>query len=238
MSATDIYLQVRREEGRLYADDIVRQLPVVPANHPLRDEWQARAASCDRLIQYLATLRRPFTMLELGCGNGWLAHQVADATGASVVGLDVNRSELLQAQRLFGARPNLAWIVADVNSSCFCRRAFDVVVMASSIQYFADLSLLFQSLIGNLKHGGEIHILDSPFYPLEEVPAARERTRKYYAALGFPEMANHYHHHTTAPLAEHNPDWLYVPQQHGRRENLVKDSPFPWVRLRPKSASR
>jgi len=235
IDAVDIYLRVREKEARLYPDDIVRQLPAVPVDHPLRAEWQARAASCDRLTTYLARFRTQITVLDLGCGNGWLANRIATATNASVVGLDLNRRELHQAQRLFAQRRNLNWVVTDIASAPFVGGTFDIVVIASAIQYFADLPDLVKALVPCLKARGEIHILDSPLYSAEELSAARERSRQYYAGLGFPEMADHYHHHSANALAAYDPAWLYIPQLARARgaATEAKDSPFPWVRLRP-----
>jgi SAM-dependent methyltransferase len=243
----DLYLQVREKEGRLYPDDIVRQLPAVPANHPLFSEWQARSAACDRLTTYLTRLRDRATLLELGCGNGWLANRIAETTNASVIGLDLNGRELHQARRVFAQRPNLSWILTDFTQPPFAGRVVDIVVIASAIQYFANLTELFETLVPWLRKEGEIHILDSPIYSPGELPAARERSRQYYAGLGFPEMTAHYHHHSADALTAHNARWLYVPQRPRSRPRSPErsparsperspaawDSPFPWVRLRP-----
>ncbi len=43
MIPIDLYLRVREKEGRLYSDQIVARLPDIPADHPLVDEWRARA---------------------------------------------------------------------------------------------------------------------------------------------------------------------------------------------------
>jgi ubiquinone/menaquinone biosynthesis C-methylase UbiE len=224
----DIYLRVREREGRLYPDPVASQLPATPIDHPLQKEWRARAASSDRLTGYLARLPRAVKVLDLGCGNGWLANRIAETAKANVIGVDLNLTELAQARRLFADRPALSWMAADIFCAPFCGRLFDIVVIASAIQYFADVPLLLQSLIPLLRRGGEIHILDSPFYSAGELHAARERSRRYYEELGLPEMAGHYHHHSTAALEKHNPVWLYHPQ-----EAQIKDSPFPWIRLRP-----
>jgi len=231
--AIDIYLRVREKEGRLYPDDLVRHLPAVPPDHPLFTEWQARAASCNRLTTYLARFRNHITLLELGCGNGWLANRIAKTTNASVVGMDLNARELRQARRLFSHRRDLSWIITDIAFAPFEERVFDVVVIASAIQYFADLPALFKLLIPCLREQGEIHILDSPLYSAQELPAARERSRQYYAGLGFPEMAAHYHHHSADTVAAHNAAWLYVPGGWQPQAAKTNDSPFPWVRLRP-----
>lgn len=222
--ARDLYLEVRAKEGRLYPDDIVKQLPNVPASHPLAAEWRARDASSRRLAVYLAGLGEGITILELGCGNGWLARRMADGARASVVGLDRDNPELWQARRVFADNPALNWVAADIFSAPFSRGRFDIIVIASAIQYFPDLSELIQALSPLVRPHGEIHILDSRLYSAEELPAARERSRRYYERLGFPEMATHYHHHELEVLEPYHPVWLYRP--------TGQDSPFPWMCLR------
>jgi hypothetical protein len=97
-----------------------------------------------------------------------------------------------------------------------------------TLQYFPDLPALIRALRPLLASGGEIHILDSPFYSPEAVPAARERTRRYYAELGFPLMASHYHHHSFAGLDPYTFDCLYDPSSAAAHSG---DSPFPWIRV-------
>jgi len=226
----DLYLRVREKEGRLYPDDIVKQLPAIPENHPLKKEWVVRTASCRRLTTYLTQFAPRNGVLELGCGNGWLAHQIALSTRSPVVGMDHQLPELAQALRLFDGCRNLNWILADIFSAPFAQRSFDVIVLASVIQYFSVLTDLLDALRPLLSATGEIHILDSPLYPDESVEAARERSRRYYDELGFSEMTAHYHHHSAAVLNRYNPVWLYLPES--RRDRSSNNSPFPWVCLR------
>ncbi len=232
---SDIYLRVREKEGRLYSDDVVGRLPDLPRAHPLRAEWRARAASAARLGAYLAQLSRPLTILELGCGNGWLANRLARLQSCRVVGVDLNHFELSQAARVFAGNHCLGLLKADIFQAPFCERSFDTIIIASAIQYFPDLPMLIQRLRPLLSARGEIHILDSPFYSPSEAAEARARTQAYYAALGFPEMADHYHHHLLDTLAGFHPVRLYDPGSplaRLRRLFHLVDSPFPWIRLR------
>ncbi|MBI3176828.1 MAG: class I SAM-dependent methyltransferase [Chloroflexi bacterium] len=233
---SDIYLRVREKEGRLYSDDVVGRLPDLPGAHPLRTEWRARAASAARLCAYLAKLSRRLTILELGCGNGWLANRLARLQSCRVIGVDLNHFELSQAARVFAGNHRLMLLKADIFQAPFCERSFDTIVIASAIQYFADLPMLIQRLRPLLLERGEIHVLDSPLYAPSQVAEARARTQAYYTALGFPEMADHYHHHTLGALAEFHPTRLYDPcSPIARFWRLFRfvDSPFPWMRLRP-----
>ena len=234
MNPADLYLRVREKEGRLYPDDVLVRLPEVPNGHPLASEWRARAASSLRLRRYLASLSRPLVILELGCGNGWLSRNLSYIAGSRVWGLDRSGQELAQAARLFGSNA-LAFLEADVYRAPFAARTFDAIVLASALQYFPDPPALFRALRLLLNPLGEIHLLDSPLYKPDELLAARERTRRYYASLGFPEMAEHYHHHPLSILEEFSPRWLYRPMR--MPDRLVRllgrnASPFPWIVLR------
>jgi ubiquinone/menaquinone biosynthesis C-methylase UbiE len=149
----------------------------------------------------------------------------------------LNTIELAQASRLF-ARRNLRFLVADVFRLPFLPGTFDVIVLASIIQYFEDLPRLVQALQPVLSESGEIHLLDSPLYEAGELAAARQRTRHYYHSLGFPEMAGYYHHHPISTLEAFSPRWLYRPNTRltrlKRRLGQLA-SPFPWICLRKKS---
>lgn len=238
--SAELYLRVRKKEGRLFPDEIVRQLPNVPQRHPLSDEWRARRDSCQRLLRYLGRLQRPLRVVEIGCGNGWLSHRLSALPGSDIWGLDLWSDELKQAGRLFTGG-NLAFLAADIFRPPFSQATFDVVVVASAIQYFPDLPRLVRGLCLLLNADGELHILDSPLYEEPQLPGARERTQAYYAALGFPEMAGHYFHHTFEELQEFSPRWLYRRASvAGRLRRALgrQDSPFPWLCIRRPAAMR
>ena len=230
MSPTDLYLRVREKEGRLYPDDIAARLPDVPKGHLLSAEWRARAASLRRLEQYIARLPMPVRILDLGTGNGWLSHALTALPGVSIWGLDRMSSELAQAARLFNDR-KLAFLAGDIFQAPFGDSVFDLIIVASAIQYFADLPQLIGLLRKYLCTRGELHILDSPLYELSEVQAARDRSRAYYASIGLPEMSAYYFHHTFAEVEAFSPRWLYRPASPGSllpRLLGKTDSPFPW----------
>lgn len=234
MEPTELYLRVREKEGRLYPDSIVRRLPHMPPDHPLSTEWHIRADSCRRLKRYLDSLERPLSILEVGCGNGWLAYNLSLNPATHIWGIDRYSSELAQAARVFNTH-NLKFLTADIFASPFDSRTFDIVVLASVIQYFPNLPRLIHTLKSLKKTSGEIHLLDSPLYQPEEIPGACQRTCAYYATLGIPEMADHYYHHSLTVLFEFSPDWLYRPESWlARLKRLIGQSvsPFPWLVIR------
>ncbi len=192
-----LYLEVRRRETRVLTDEALMQLPEVKAPAELAREWRWRKRALERLDEYLQAHfgKQPTRMLDLGCGNGWMSNRLAAHANREVWAADLNETELLQGSRVF-TRENLRFVYADVLQGVLPERHFDVIVLAASVQYFPDLQALVQALRKLLLEKGQIHVLDSHFYPDEAAQeAARQRTMDYYQKKGVPEMASYYHHH-------------------------------------------
>ena len=230
------YLAVREREGRLYPDAIVDLLPNVPPGHPLAAEWRQRADSADRLLAHLGRGPGPRRVVDLGSGNGWLAARIASLPQTEVVGIEANDVELAQSRRVFGARPRLRFEAGDLLTAPPPLFAPTAIVLASVTQYVADLPSLLVRLRAWLAPDGEVHVIDSPFYDPHELTSARERTRRYYASLGVPEMAEAYHHHPWSVFDGFGAAVRYRPDAFGARvERRVLSrprSPFPWIALR------
>lgn len=232
----DGYWRVRAREGRLLRDEEVRVLPEISAEHPLAKEWAARTDSLSRLANYVARMQRGMDILDFGCGNGWLAHQLAALPNVRVYGLDLNRRELTQAARVFFGQPRLKFLYADVFTAPLPPRAFHLVVAASVIQYFADLPALVRRLLELCVPGGELHVLDSPLYAGREVEAARARSLAYYQSKRLEFMAEAYQHHLYRTLEPFRPEVLYNPRTPLNRlaqwwwEEQPR-SPFPWLKI-------
>jgi len=234
----DLYLRVREKEGRLYSDDIVARLPLMPNRDSLADEWRARSDSASRLTRYLSRRPRSLSILDLGCGNGWLSNLLSKS-GHRVLGVDQNRYELQQAARVFSPNPHLFFVETDIFSTPFRTGSFDMILLASVIQYFHDLPALLTMLLRYLKPQGELHIMDSPLYSDVELQAAGHRSQQYYSSLDFPEMAGHYFHHRFSDLDTFDSKWLYHPQPYMLRLKRLLgwvESPFPWIRIRRQDA--
>lgn len=218
------YINIRYREKRIYSDEEVRNLPLISMNHPHYKEWVIRKQSADKLIHYLKKENKPLKILEIGCGNGWLCHQLSKMDNCEVMGSDINFTELQQAARVFKGIEGLRFIYGDIRYGILQTLQFDVIVFAASLQYFESSQQILQSASEHLAEDGEIHILDSAFYKPGELPAAKQRTEKYYLQLGFPEMANHYFHHSANDLESFNYRILYDP-----KKILFRKNPFPWI---------
>ena len=231
----DAYERLRRAEGRLLADDVVARLPAVGHDDPNGDEWRCRAASARRLVAYVRH-RRPSSIVELGCGNGWLTSCLVAATGAQVAGIDACAVELDQARRVFGGRPNLTFVLGDFLRTALPVEMPDLVVLASTVQYVADPAALLDSLLRSLAPGGEVHVLDSPIYARGEADDAHDRSARYFESHGIAEMTAVYRHHHWGSFGPQPYDVLYRPRAALVRRAVhrvgVASSPFPWLRFR------
>lgn len=223
-----LYFAVRQKEKRIYPDEEVLLLPNITKDHLHYPEWQIRKESCNRLKHYFEKRLSPLKILDVGCGNGWLARRLAEIPGSKVTGIDVNFTELQQAVRVFNHITNLQFIHGGINAKELEDARYDFIVFAASIQYFSSLEILISNALRKLKPKGEIHILDSPFYEPGELNAAKKRTAGHFTNLGFPEMTAHYFHHTMEELVLFRNKILYRPSFINHRI-LNNKNPFPWV---------
>ncbi len=150
-------------DGRRYTDAEVAGLPYIDREHPQSPAWALRQASCRRLVRYLCEVKVAASILEVGCGNGWLSHQLSSVPASRVVGLDLNFIELQQAARVF-RKPNLKFIYGDFYSDILEGLSFDIIVFAAMIQHYAPLDRMVREALPYLRPRGEIHILDSRLY--------------------------------------------------------------------------
>jgi ubiquinone/menaquinone biosynthesis C-methylase UbiE len=230
----EIYLKVREKEKRIYSDNELILLPFASSSHPHKNEWNIRAKSFLRFKEYLKTKKQELNILDLGCGNGWFCGQLSKSHNANFYCVDVNLTELKQAGRVFSSE-RIKFFYGDIFSAGFPENSFDIITINAAVQYFPDLKRLIERLFRLITESGEIHILDSPFYSVNEVENARKRTSDYYNSLGFPEMRNYYHHHTLKELSDFKYKILYQPnsiENKVKKIFSVKDSPFPWINIK------
>ncbi len=226
------YLSIRAKEKRIYSDEQVRSLPDIDHHHPHASEWRVRKKSLKRLIQYMNKRPGEKSILEIGCGNGWLSHNLARRLSAEVVGIDVNEYELSQGSRVFVDQENLNFIYGDILTLPLSFR-FDFIILASSVQYFSDVTHLVETLLEKINPQGEIHVLDSPIYSNATVHDARQRSLEYFQKLQG-EMATHYFHHSWYMFDPFDYKILNDPQALLNRiaKKLTGEITFPWIVIR------
>ncbi len=225
-----LYLMIRQHEQRVYSNAELMNLPEIAAGHKHHYEWSVRKKSCKNLISYLQKKNQFLKILEIGCGNGWLSHKLAEIPNADVVGLDINLTELQQAAEVF-TNNNLQFVYGDIRENILQNRQFDIIIFAGSIPYFPSLTDIIHTTLERLSPGGEIHIMDSFFYNTENVETAKQNCREYYRKMGFPDMANYFFHHLLSDLNQF--DCKVMQHQHSFFKKLFsKRNVFPWLCIR------
>ena len=225
------YFLLRKSEGRIYSDKEVAGLPEIDKAHQHYKEWQVRKGSSDRLVKYLSAKQRDLAILEVGCGNGWLAAKLSAIPLSTVTAIDINREELSQAKRVFKEVKNLEFLNCSPEDDLLSDQRFDIIIFAASIQYFSSLEKMFNDLCRRLKTKGEIHFIDSHFYKEDKIKAARSRSNDYYESIGFREMSKQYFHHSLEQLRLFDHDILYDPNSIINKSKRVRN-PFYWICIR------
>jgi ubiquinone/menaquinone biosynthesis C-methylase UbiE len=225
-----IYTQLRQKEQRVYTNEEVARLPSISPGHIHYKEWLLRKESSQKLVAYLKRKKKALDIMEIGCGNGWLSKTLSTIPESRVIGTDINFSEIQQAANVFQGIPNLHFMYVDTGLRVFKEKKFDIILFAASIQYFKSLKETINNTLKLLKPGGEIHIIDSPFYALHELMAAKLRTQHYYESAGFPEMTDYYFHHCYDDLENYSYSKHYDPKS-WRAKFLRNKNPFPWISI-------
>jgi SAM-dependent methyltransferase len=183
------YAEHRASEGRAALD--ARALPYVTSG-PLARQWQVRARSWEAFerrvlqpAQRRADVRAagPLRVLDLGAGNGWLAHRAALA-GAEALALDV-RDDRVDGLGASPAGSPIERVVASFEAIPLSAGEFDVVVFNAALHYAEDLGAALREARRVARVGARIVVLDSPFYRTAEEGEAMVREKRRTAERQF-----------------------------------------------------
>ena len=101
-------------------------------------------------------------MLDLGAGNGWLAHRAA-VGGAESLALDLRDDDVDGLGAAPDASP-MACVTGSFEAIPVRDDVFDIVVFNASLHYAEDLSRALREARRVTRAGGSVVVLDSPFY--------------------------------------------------------------------------
>jgi len=227
----DLYIASRAKEQRLYSDRQLSLLPAIDEEHMHYIEWKIRSYSASRLRNYLSKRNKNPEIMEIGCGNGWLAAFLSTLQGSDITAIDINEYEINQAKRVFGSIPNIQFQYRDIGyEKDFPIQKYDVILFAASIQYFASVRDILSACLRSLKKDGEIHIMDSFFYGEDQLEHAKNISKQHYQDLGFAGMDEFYFHHSYHDLKSFNYKFLSDPSSLLNR--FRKKVIFPWIKIK------
>ncbi|HTK46885.1 MAG TPA: methyltransferase domain-containing protein [Gemmatimonadaceae bacterium] len=190
------YAAHRASEGRGRSVVDARTLPYV-TDGPLARQWTVRARSWEafearvlRPARARADARAagPLRLLDLGAGNGWLAHRAACA-GAESLALDL-RCDAVDG---LGAAPDdspIARVTGSFEALPLRDASFDVVVFNASLHYAEQLGRALAEARRVARRGARIVVLDSPFYPTAEAGEEMMRAKRLDAVRRFGARAD------------------------------------------------
>lgn len=167
------YARHRAEEGRGYTGEQLLQLPYLRSG-PHAAQWAIRARTFDAFVAHVLRpeaerRRRPLEVLDLGAGNGWLSYRVA-LEGHHSIALDIRGDAIdgLGASGAFRRKlGSLDCIIAPFDAVPLERGSVDIALFNASLHYSTDLAAVLDEARRVVRPGGQIAILDSPFYRRE-----------------------------------------------------------------------
>ena len=93
------------------------------------------------------------TVLDLGCGYGWHCRFAAEQGAVKVLGLDLSRKMIEEANRR-NAEKRIEYRVCGIEEYEYPENKWDCVVSNLALHYIADLDKIFQKVYQTLKPGG------------------------------------------------------------------------------------
>lgn len=100
--------------------------------------------------------------LDVGCGVGAAAHEIAAASNLEVIGIDVDPKQV-EAARAGAARPNLHFRVMDATRLDFRDAEFDIVAASMVTHHIPDWERAFSEMVRVLRTGGYLIYSDLVF---------------------------------------------------------------------------
>jgi SAM-dependent methyltransferase len=120
------------------------------------EHYDAAAASYHRRLLDAAAVQPGERVLDVGCGNGQVARELA-AAGAKAVGIDLSRPMLARARELSAGGPE--FVEGDAQVHPFTDGEFDVVLSRFGAMFFADRQAAFDNLARATRPGGRIALI-------------------------------------------------------------------------------
>lgn len=162
------YRRIREREGRGSGDaGFYLRLPEGDFTGQRAKEWAMRAESLAWIQRHLGHARTGRSILDAGAGNCWLTRYLAE-WGHRVVALDLNDDDEdgLGAGRHYLERLPLTFrrVLADFSTLPFEDGEFDVILYNGALHYAGDIARCIAEGARCLKPGGEILLIDTPFY--------------------------------------------------------------------------
>jgi ubiquinone/menaquinone biosynthesis C-methylase UbiE len=131
-------------------------------------------------IRALLALQTGDLVLDIGCGPGILAGEMADEVGlpGGIWGIDISETMLGLAEKRRAAKNTIALQLGRAEELPFADHTFDAAVAVQVYEYVTDIDRALEELFRVLKPGGRAVILDTDWDSLVWNVGDRSRIRK------------------------------------------------------------
>jgi ubiquinone/menaquinone biosynthesis C-methylase UbiE len=145
----------------------------------------AERAAWDRILDLIVADRGALDVLDVGCGTGFLAFELA-GRGHRVVGVDFAPAMIEAARRKAAERPaSVRFEAADAEQLPFAAGRFDLVVSRHVLWTLPHPDAAIDEWIRVLRPGGRLAVIDSRLDAAVTTPTAdNARSSPEYAAIG------------------------------------------------------
>ena len=110
-----------------------------------------------KLVKRLS-LTKGCTVLDLGCGTGYLTNTIAELVGpdGKVIGLDPDAERIRVAREAYGNTSNVQFLKGD--EKCLPQGPYDIVIANYVVHWIANKDPVFKNVFENLKIDGRFGI--------------------------------------------------------------------------------
>ena len=106
------------------------------------------------------------TVLDIGCGPGFLVHEMAQAVTGSgaILGMDLSEAALAHAQRRCAEQAHVEFHLGEATALPFGDAAFDAVAVTQVYEFVSDVDLALSELHRVLRPGGRALVMDTDWW--------------------------------------------------------------------------
>ncbi len=168
-----------------------------------QDHWvsieEERLQRYDQMFQFRAREQEPIltalslagagSVLDFGCGPGYMTEEIAGRVDGSVVGFDLNAEFVKRATDRTGDVTNLSYVNITGESLPAEDATFDRVLVKNVLEYVPDINAVLGELLRVMQPGGQILIVDSDWGFVIVEPWGKQVTDAFFeaAAAAFKE---------------------------------------------------
>lgn len=160
------YETVRINEGRGSDNpDYYQALPELDLSDVMPTAWQERTRSFEALKEHINTNfgSKPLRIIDCGAGNGWLSNRLT-AAGHKLAAIDLCTNPLDGLGAFIHYKTDFLPLQAEFERLPLLSDQADLVIFNAAFHYTANPAAALNEAKRVLRPGGEIILVDTPFY--------------------------------------------------------------------------